>query len=527
VNKAAIVKEQSTRRIAEWEMITVDDYEQIRRAYYLEKKSMREIAQEQGHSRKTVRKALAGGGPGRYTRQRERESPKLGPYKGRIETLLEESQRLPRKQRYTGHKIYEILRAEGYQGSEPGVRRYIGAWRRAHQPPKVYLPLVYEPGADAQVDWGEAQVVMRGQLVKVQVFTMRLCYSRRLFVMAFPHQKQEAFLAGHVAAFAYFEGVPHRLSYDNLKTAVKDIWAGHQRTEQADFVAFRSHYLFESHFCTPGQGHEKGGVEHGVGYSRRNYLVPLPEVSSFEELNAHLHGQCLADDGRTVMGQTLPIGQAWKQEKGHLLPLPAQPYPCCTTHQVTLTPYSQVIFETNRYSVPANQGRLTLTLRAYAFQVEILNQNEVIARHPRCYEHGQDIFDPLHYLSLLAQRPGAFDYAKPLQQWREHWPEVYEQALAELRRLWPEGRGVREFIQVLQLHHDHPADLVEQAVRAALSYGCVHYDGVRLCLNQLLLPSTTPAALDLAALHLACLEPTGRQPVDLHQYDRLLGGTHE
>jgi hypothetical protein len=261
-----------------------------------------------------------------------------------------------------------------------------------------------------------------------------------------------------------------------------------------------------------------------VGYGRRNFLVPIPQVSSFEELNTRLLEQCLADEARTVSGQAQTIGQAWLQEKAHLLPLPAQDFPCCTTHQVTLTPYGQVIFETNRYSVPAGAGRATLTLRAFPFQIEILNQTEVIARHARCYGRGQDIFDPLHYLPLLAQRPGAFEYAKPLRQWRTTWPSVYEQALSQLRKEWPEGRGVREFIQILQLHTQYEASLIEQAISQALVYGCVHYEGVRLCLNQLLLPQTMPAPLDLEAVQLARLQQPDAQPVDLQQYDLLIGG---
>jgi len=117
---------------------------------------------------------------------------------------------------------------------------------------------------------------------------MHLSYSRRTFVMTFPAQKQEAFFYGHVRAFEFFGGVPHRLSYDNLTAAVKPLVLGHVREEQRAFIAFRSHYLFDSHFCTPAQGHEKGGVEGSVGFSRRNYLVPMPRVSSFEELNQQL-----------------------------------------------------------------------------------------------------------------------------------------------------------------------------------------------------------------------------------------------
>jgi transposase len=504
-------------------MLQVEEYEAIRRAHYIDGKSVRQIARERGHSRKTVKKALGSATPKRYERKRGRKAPQLGNYTERIEALLAENKKMPRKQRYTGHKIYEIIHQEGYAGSESGVRRYIGQWRREHQHPEVYLPLDYEAGADAQVDWGEADVIFQGEVKTVQLFMMRLNYSRRLFVMAFPTQKLEAFLEGHVHAFTYFEGVPHRLSYDNLKTAVKTILKGHHREEQQGFVAFRSEYLFESHFCTPGQGHEKGGVEHGVGYGRRNYLVPLPKISSFEELNAHLLAQCLADDARQVEGQPVTIGEAWQFEKAHLLPLPDREYVCCTTHQVQLTPYSQVIFETNRYSVPVEKSRKTLTVRAYAFQIEILDQAEVIACHERCYEHGQDIFNPLHYLPLLARRPGAFEYAKPLRAWRAEWPSIYEQALTHLRDTWPEGRGLREFIDILQLHTQYPPDLIAQALGEALTYGCVHYEGVRLCLNQLLAPASLPVALDLTAQGLPHLQQAGSQPLNLQQYDQLIG----
>ncbi len=252
--------------------------------------------------------------------------------------------------------------------------------------------------------------------------------------------------------------------------------------------------------------------------------VPLPEVASFEELNAYLRSQCLADEARTVQGQSVCIRDAWQEEKACLLPLPEQEYACCKTQQVSLTPYSQVVFETNRYSVPVGAGRRVLTLRAYTFCIEILHQGQVLATHERCYGHGQDIFDPLHYLPLLQQRPGAFDYAKPLRQWRSDWPPVYEQVLAELRSLWPDGRGIREFVQILQLHKDYPPHRIEQALSAALDFGCVHYEGVRLCLNQLLLPKQLPLPLDLEGTPLSQLQPSGAQPVDLQAYDQLIGG---
>ena len=218
--------------------------------------------------------------------------------------------------------------------------------------------------------------------------------------------------------FHHFQGIPQRISYDNLKVAVQRILEGRNRQEQQAFIVFRSHYLFESHFCTPGQGNEKGGVEDGVGFGRRNFLVPLPQVASFAELNALLLAECLADDQRRVDRQPVTIGEAWELEKPLCCHCQPRDLPCCVTRPVHLTPYSQVEFETNRYSVPADKAYRNLVLKAYPFRVDILYLDEVIASHPRCYGREQDIFDPLHYLPLLEQRPGAFEHAKPIRRWR-------------------------------------------------------------------------------------------------------------
>jgi transposase len=506
--------------IAEEEMISVEDREKIRRAYFIENKSQRQIARELGHSRKTVRKAIESAEPTTYTVRKPRPAPVLGPYKARIDELLAENEGLPRKQRYTGYKIYEDIQSDGYTGSESTVRGYIAQRRREKKKRKVYIPLEFDPGADAQADWGEAVAIIAGEQVTVQLFVMRLCYSRRLFVMAFPTQKQEAFFEGHVRAFHHFQGVPRRISYDNLKAAVQRVLEGRNRREQETFVVFRSHYLFESHFCTPGQGHEKGRVEEGVGFSRRNFMVPIPEVASFEELNAHLLAGCLADDQRRVDRQEVTVGEAWEAEKPYLLPLPERGFECCVTRSVTLNPYSQVEFETNRYSVPTDKAYHNLVLKAYPFRVDVLYLEDVIASHPRCYDREQDVLEPLHYLPLLAQRPGAFEHAKPIRRWREGWPPVYERLLAHLQAQWPGGRGVREFVRILKLHHDHPDDLVARAVEQALEYGCAHADGVELCLRQLLDPRPLTLPIDLSDW--PELVGVGCQAPDLGCYDRLL-----
>jgi transposase len=509
-------------------MLSETDREKIRRAFYLEKKSIRQLAKEEGCDRKTIRRVLSPDPPNLSPRVHSPPAPVLGPYQDRVEALLRQNEQLPPKQRYTSHRIFEVIRAEGYQGGESTVRHAIAALKRAKETSEVFLPLEFDPGQDAQVDWGEAWVNMGGRHQKVQLFIMRLCYSRRTFAMVFPTQKQESFFWGHVQAFQHFGGVPHRISYDNLGTAVKLIYdktgkAGRPRQEVKAFVAFRSHYLFASHFCTPAQGHEKGQVEHGVGYTRRNSMVPLPEATDYPDLNRQLLQHCLKEDHRRVSREVQTIGEAWEQERSLLLPLPRSDYECCDMKVVRLTPYSQATYDTNRYSVPVNRARREVTLKAYPFLIEIWDGMQLLASHPRCYEREQDIFDPFHYLPLLEQRPGAFDYAKPLKQWRKDWPASYHQMLAHLRQKWPDGRGVQEFVRILQLHQTYTQEQMGQAIEQALAFGCGHLDGVLYCLGHIESGPTvlaSPQNLDLS--HRPDLDAIGNQPVDLSRYDRLL-----
>ncbi len=503
-------------------MVKVEDYEEIRRAYFIDGWSIRKISRELHRCRRTIRKAIIEAEPPPYKLEKARAKPVLGPYQSKIEQLVEKNQDMPRKQRYTARKIFKEIQKEGYSGSEGTVRRYVAQVKKDRQKAQAYLPLEFDPGDDAQVDWGEAQAEIAGERVTVQLFIMRLNYSRSRFAMVFPFQKQEAFLEGHIQAFHFFGGVPRHITYDNLKTAVFRLLEGRNRQEQAAFIAFRSYYLFKSRYCTPGQGHEKGGVENDVGYVRRNFLVPIPEADTYEALNEHLHQACLQDTVRRMRGQTQSIAELWESEKPQLLPLPGSDYRACRSQPVKVNPYSQVVFETNRYSVPVAYAQKQLVLRAYPFRIEVLSQDQIIAAHPRCFGREKDIFEPMHYLDILIQRPGAFEHAIPMRQWRKEWPAVYETLLSELRMCWPEGRGVREFLAILKLHQDYPAQRIKQAIQEALDLGAAHFDGVQLCLRQQESPSSSPISLNLSA-HPQLLG-IGEQPINLAQYDQFLAG---
>jgi transposase len=501
-------------------MRKVDDYEKIRKAYHIEGLSIREISRRYGHGRRLIRKALERPVPDRYQLSQPRRSNVMGQYRQRILDLLEESEKLPRKQRYTAHRIFEILREEGYIGCEGNIHNFICRTKKKLKAGQAYLPLEFDAGKDAQVDWGEAWVIMAGVEVKVQFLVMRLNYSRVRFVKAYPFQKQEAFLDAHEAGFHFLGGVPRRITYDNLKTAVFRILEGHNRQEQEAFKAFRSYYLFDSHYCTPAQGHEKGGVENDVGYAQRNFFSPLLRVNSYAELNQLLLERCQQNVDRHIRGQEAPVAELWEVDKVHLLPVPKQDYPACEMKPVKANSYSQVVFETNRYSVPHSYAGKQLVLRAFPFKIEVLSLENIVASHLRCFEREQDIFDPLHYLSLLEQRPGAFEHAIPLRRWRKQWPATYEQLLRGLQESKPDGLGIREFIAILKLHQTYASELVENAVAQAIQNGRPSLDGVLYELHQLSHPFHAAERMDLSAL--PQLAEIGCQPVDLQLYNQLL-----
>ena len=493
-------------------MLKVDQKEQIRRAFFIEGNSIRQIARERHHDRRTVRAAIRDAGPPCYKLSRPRARPVLGQFVAIIDRWLAEDQLSPAKQRHTGRRIYNRLVEEhGYTGGESTVREYVHKHRARQHP--VFIPLAYEPGVDAQVDFGEARVMMKGRPLNVQIFVGRLCFSKIPFLVASPNQQQEAMFEGHEKAFDFFGGVPRTVWYDRLSQAVKRALPGHKPQEQEAFIAFRSHYLFESRFCNPREAHEKGLVENLVGYARRNFLVPVPEVDSFQELNDLLRQRCLAEARRRLRGETQTIGELWKQDRAHLLTLPAHPFPCCRTVPVRPNRLSMVTFQTNRYSVPVAHAGDSLLLRAFVNRVEITNGTRVVAVHQRCYGREQDVLDVFHYLPLLKERPGAFDHAKPLKMWNH--PAILDRYLARLRERLSPRTATMEFIRVMELCVDHSLGEVATAVEQAMALGSLGTGTVAYLLRT---NRTTQQPVPLAVLTSAPACPTV-QDRDLRQYD--------
>jgi len=486
-------------------MRTVEEVEAIRRAYYHEHKSVRAIAREQRHGRRVIREAIMGATPTpqRYRLGKRKVRPVLDPVTGIIDAWLAADQVAPPKQRHTAKRIFDRLVTEHrYTGGERIIRQYVRTWKQAHiTGTRAFFPLAHAPGQEAQCDWGEAIVRVAGTEQTANLFCFRLSYSLKPFVCAFPTARQECFFAGHLDAFAALGGVPPRIVYDNLGTAVRKVLQGRTRVEQEAIVAFRGHYLFASHFCLPGLegAHEKPLVESLVGYARRNFLVPIPDVPSWQALNALLAERCAAEDRRTVAGRAHPIGVLWREERPLLLPVQHHPFPCCRTLAVHATRQALVTFERNRYSVPTRYAGERLLLRAYAWTVEVSDGQTAVAHHPRLYGRDGEQLDPLHYLALLERKPGAFDYARPMQQWARTWPPIYRQYLAALRQARP-ADATREFVRILQLHARYDLATIAAALAQALTLGCWSADGVEQCLRQLRMPTVPTVPIDLAGI---------------------------
>jgi transposase len=434
----------------------------------------------------------------------------LGPYTAIIDEWLAGDRSSPPKQHHTARRIYHRLVSEkDYRGGESTIRDYVRL--RRSPPNEVFIPLSYNPGEDAQADFGEAAVVMKGHPLTVQVFVGRLCFSKIPFIAASPNQQQEALFEGHRKAFDFFGGVPRTIWYDRMSQAVKKALPGHRPEEQEAFIAFRSHYLFESRFCNPREAHEKGLVENLVGYARRNYMVPVPEVDSFEDLNDLLLQRCMAEAARQLRGETETIGEMWERERPKLLHLPAHSYPCCRTTPVRPNRFSMVTFQTNRYSVPVECDTKSLLLRAFVDRVEITDGAEVVAVHQRCYEREQDVLDVFHYLPLLKKRPGTFDHARPLNMWDR--PAALDRYLTRLRERLPHRAATMEFLQVMELCLTYCPDEVAAAVEKAMTMGSLGAGTVAYLLR------TDQASWEPAAIMASAPACPTVQTRDLGQYD--------
>jgi transposase len=454
----------------EKELLTVDQYGFIRTAHRVYGRNISELSRMTGHSRNTIKKALRGEAWG-YKERHHQPFPVLGPYLGTIDGWLKDDKEQPRKQRHTARRIYNRLVEEhGYQGGESTVRRYVRMAKimLGVDAPKAFVPGDPEAGHEAEVDWGTAKAIIAGEPVRLKFFCMRSKYSGKHFIRFYLCERQQAFFDAHIHAFNFFGGVFPVLIYDNLTTAVQKVLRGKNRIEQESFSKFKAYYSFESRFCNPDSGNEKGGVEGLVGFARRNYMVPVPEASSLEELNEKVLRQCMSYGSHKMDGREHTVEALYEIERQHLLSLPDHEFSNVQSTDGKVDKYATVIVDRNRYSVPSRFAGFKVKILLYVDRVELYVGGRKRAVHERVYGNNKWCLKAEHYLELIQQRPMSFNSARPIRQWRQSWPEALHRLLRRFCESQGETKGIKDFISVLMLYSEYPADEIEAAAELAL-----------------------------------------------------------
>jgi len=470
-------------------MYGVELYAAVRLAVVEEGLSHHEAGRRFGIDRRTVKKMLSYSAPPGYRRRKPVRRPKLDGFTGIVDAILEgdRAPEVPVKQRHTAHRIFERLRDEhGFTGGYTIVKDYVRSRRQSTR--EAFVPLHHPPG-HAQVDFGEAVVEVGGRREKVAFFCLILPHSDLWFVKAYPKETTEAFLDGHVSAFAFLGGVPLSVLYDNTTLAVARILGDGTRQRTRAFTHLQSHYLFRDRFGRPGKGNDKGKVEALVKTARRKFMVPIPKVPDLEALNERLLAHCLERLDALQQGAQ---AAALLADLDTLRDLPGAPFEACEHVPGRVSSTALVRYRSVDYSAPAVHAHKKVTIKGYVDRVEIALGAGIVARHRRSYIRGDVVYDPLHYLSLLEKKPGALDQAAPLRGWK------LDPAFDALRRLLEARfgpRGKRDYIQTLRLLEDFPERQVTAAVRDAVARRLVGFDAVKHLLLARI--EKRPAHLDL------------------------------
>lgn len=452
---------------------------EIRRLVLTKQKSKRAICQEYDLHWKTLQKILNHEEPPGYRQRQPRAKPKLDRFLPIIHEILEQDKASPPKQRHTIKRIFDRLRTEhGYEGGLTVVGDAVREWRSGTA--EVFMPLS-QPAGQAQVDFGEAVVRLQGKETKVAFFVMSLPFSDAFCCQAFPRECTETFQEGHCRAFQFFGGVPRRISYDNSRIAVAKFVGRRGATPTDEFLRLESHFLFEHHFCLVRRANEKGHVEGLIGFARRNFMVPIPEIADLEEFNDQLLESCRADLQRRLRGQRTTKLGLLEEEQQALLPLPKQAFEARRVEGAKSNSLSLVRFDTNDYSVPTAYAHHQVTAVGNIQEVRLIVNDRVVARHPRDWARENVHYDPLHYLALLERKPGSLDFARPLEDWQ--LPECFG---VLRRRLEGEqqSHGRREFIRVLRLLETLELAELARAIERALAIGATTVDAIRILAQQ-------------------------------------------
>ena len=491
-------------------MLVVETIAKIRRLYFAQGRPIKEICRELGLSRKVVRKVIRSGKTEFHYEREKQPLPKIGPWRERLDAMLAVNEAKSVRERLTLIRVYEDLREAGYDGSYDAVRRYARGWQkeRGAVTAEAYVPLSFAAGEAYQFDWSHEIILLNGTTVTVKVAHVRLCHSRMLFVRAYPREAQEMVFDAHDKAFSFFKGTCTRGIYDNMKTAVDAVFMGKDRQFNRRFAQMCGHYLVEPTACTPASGWEKGQVENQVGLVRERFFTPRLRMKSYDELNAWLLDKSIAY-AKVHRHPELPDTTIWdcfEDERAKLIAYPGR-FDGFHAVPASVSKTCLVRFDTNKYSVLSSSVGRPVDVHAYADRIIIRQDGKSVGEHARCFGRGETVYDPWHYVPVLARKPGALRNGAPFKDWL--LPTHLERVR---RKLKGSDDGDRQMVKVLSAVLLDGLPEVDAACAEALSEGVHSADVILNILARRRDPAPaitimTPAAL---TLHHAPLANCGR-----------------
>ena len=492
----------------------VDTVARIRREFFVRGRTIKEIVRELHVSRNTVRKVLRSNETVFDYERSVQPRPKLGAWKPELDRMLATNDARPARERLTLIRVFEALRELGYEGGYDAVRRYARGWQRDQSSlsAAAFVPLSFDPGEAYQFDWSHEIVLINGTTVTVKVAHVRLCHSRMLFVRAYPRESQEMVFDAHDRAFAFFKGTCTRGIYDNMKTAVETIFVGRERAYNRRFLQMCGHYLVDPVACTPASGWEKGQVENQVGLVRERFFTPRLRVRSYEELNAWLLDRTIAfaKAHRHPEFRDRTVWEMFEEERPSLVPYRGR-FDGFHAVPASVSKTCLVRFDNNRYSVAASAVGRPAEVRAYADRIELRQDGRIVGEHSRCFGRDQTVYDPWHYVPVLARKPGALRNGAPFKDW------ILPAHLERVRRkLGTAPDGGRQMVDILTAVLSDGLAAVEAACAEALGEGVHSADVILNILARAREPTRTITIMTPDALRLRH-EPAA----DCARYDNL------
>jgi transposase len=316
------------------------------------------------------------------------------------------------KQRINAKTAWEAIR-DTYTVGESTVRRYVAELKGKN--PEGYIPLSFEPAEMMQVDWCEVKVVLQGNVWKVPLFCAVLPYSYCIFAMVMPNMQMPCFIEAHTEAFHFFRGVPQRVMYDNLKTAVFSGF-GKNAVKQERYKMLEAHYAFEAVFANIEAGWEKGGVENLCSLVRQAAFVPMPRGNNLREIQNIVIERCLNYIRfHKIRDRPKPIATMSDEERALLMPLPLKQFSAYAETESAVRSDLTFRYDSTKYSVPQEYIGKTITVRAASYQVEAWYKGKQVCVHTRPFTKGEHQYLPEHYLALLERKKRAIPNAAPLK----------------------------------------------------------------------------------------------------------------